>query len=116
MENEGKILGYNKKTVVTVIIAIILAGIIFYAGAEYEKNKLTSHGLLKGKGSNSSTSTGSKKNKQNIAPGTTMPSSNGMNNTNTPGNSTMNPPAGNAPAPATPSTSANPGSAANSAY
>lgn len=104
MENEGKILGYNKKTVVTVIVAIILAGIIFYAGAEYEKNKLSSHGLLKVKGSSSGTSSaGSKKNKQNVAPGTTMPSGTG---TNMPENSTVTPPTGNSMTTPVPSNSA----------
>lgn len=47
MNLEGKIAGYNKKTVVIALVAIILAGVFFYAGAKYEKNKLISLKLMK---------------------------------------------------------------------
>ncbi len=47
---EGKIAGYNKKTLAMVVAAIILLGIGFYAGAKYEKNKLANLGLLKNSG------------------------------------------------------------------
>lgn len=45
---EGTIAGYNKKTLVTVFVALFLVGIAFYGGAKYEKNKLSRLGLLKG--------------------------------------------------------------------
>jgi len=47
MNEEGKILGYNKKTLVTVLILVLVAGSMFYLGAKYEKNKLSKLGLLK---------------------------------------------------------------------
>ena len=45
MQTDGKILGYNKKVVLSGVL-IILAIIIFYAGAQYEKHKLNAMGLL----------------------------------------------------------------------
>lgn len=83
MDLEGKILGYNKKTVVAVIGAIVIAAIVFYAGTQYEKNKLTSLGLVKGKGSSQTSSglTSTKKKSKigtpaNMPYGTTAPSAN----------------------------------------
>ena len=43
---EGKCLGYKKSGLALAAAAVILAGIFFYAGAKYEKRKLTSLGLL----------------------------------------------------------------------
>jgi len=40
MNLEGKIGGYQKKTLVAAAIAIVVAGAVFYAGAKYEKAKL----------------------------------------------------------------------------
>lgn len=50
---EGKLLGYEKKTLVIVAIAIVGAAIFFYAGAKYEKHKLNALGLLSGSKSSS---------------------------------------------------------------
>ena len=44
---EGKIFGYDKKTLLIVAVVVILLGGSFYAGAKYEKSKLTKLGLLK---------------------------------------------------------------------
>ncbi len=44
---EGKIAGYNRKTIVIVLVAVIALGIGFYVGAKYEKSKLARLGLLK---------------------------------------------------------------------
>ena len=58
---EGKVAGYNKKTL-AIVVLVILAGVIFYAGTRYEKMRL-SH--LKNSPANVSNSTtkksGSKK-------------------------------------------------------
>ncbi len=43
---EGKIVGYEKKTLAIVAILIIGAAVVFYAGAKYEKHKLSALGLL----------------------------------------------------------------------
>lgn len=47
MEEDGKIWGYNKKTLTIGLILVVVAGGIFYIGAKYEKNKLSNLGLLK---------------------------------------------------------------------
>lgn len=46
---EGKIMGYEKKTLVIAAIIIIGAAAVFYAGAKYEKHKLSALGLLTSK-------------------------------------------------------------------
>jgi len=43
---EGKIMGYEKKTLAIIVIVIIAALAAFYAGAKYEKHKLSALGLL----------------------------------------------------------------------
>ena len=58
MNLKGKLAVNKKKTAVFILTAVVAAGIIFYAGAQYEKNKLTSLGLAK---SASSANTGAKK-------------------------------------------------------
>ena len=45
---EGKFLGYEKKTLAVVGVVIIAALVAFYAGAKYEKHKLSALGLLSG--------------------------------------------------------------------
>ncbi|MFA7319782.1 MAG: hypothetical protein WC022_04275 [Parcubacteria group bacterium] len=52
MNLEGKIAGYEKKTLVIAAIVIIAAGAVFYAGAKYEKHKLSALGLLVNKSAN----------------------------------------------------------------
>ncbi len=47
MQPEGKFLGYRKKRLLAIIAFVLLAGIVFYAGAKYEKRKLSNLGLLK---------------------------------------------------------------------
>ncbi len=47
MNLEGKCCGYNKKTLAIIALVVLVAGVMFYAGAKYEKRKLTSLGLLK---------------------------------------------------------------------
>ena len=39
--------GYNKKTLIAVIVLLLIAGSAFYVGAKYEKSKLAKLGLLK---------------------------------------------------------------------
>lgn len=46
---EGEVCGYRKKTLAAFIILLLVSGIMFYAGAKYEKRKLASLGLLKDK-------------------------------------------------------------------
>lgn len=41
MNLEGKIGGYSKKSLAIALVVVIGAGIVFYAGAEYEKGKLS---------------------------------------------------------------------------
>lgn len=41
-----KVLGYDKKTVKIVVALVVVALVAFYAGAKYEKSKLTRLGLL----------------------------------------------------------------------
>ncbi len=47
MPEEEKIMGYSKKTVRAVVVLVLVAGAMFYAGAKYEKSKLSKLGLLK---------------------------------------------------------------------
>lgn len=47
MSEEEKIWGYSKRTLVTGLLLVVVAGGMFYAGAKYEKNKLSKLGLLK---------------------------------------------------------------------
>lgn len=47
MAEEEKIWGYSRKTLVSGLILVIVAGGMFYVGAKYEKNKLSKLGLLK---------------------------------------------------------------------
>jgi hypothetical protein len=42
-----KICGYNKKTLICLIVLIVIAFGFFYAGAKYEKNKMAKLGLTK---------------------------------------------------------------------
>lgn len=44
---EGKVCGYNKKMLTVIILLIFVSGIMFYAGAKYEKRKLLSLGFAK---------------------------------------------------------------------
>lgn len=46
MDLKGKIIGYDKKILVVAGLLLIIAGIFFYAGAKYEKHKLSALGLL----------------------------------------------------------------------
>ena len=55
MNLEGKLWGYNKKTLAIVAYTIIIIAVAFFAGSKYEKSKLKSMGLLKS-GTTSSTS------------------------------------------------------------
>ncbi len=67
MKLEGKVLGYDKKIVVGVAYTLILILVAFYAGAKYEKSKLTS--LARQKTTNSaSKQAGAKKNKTVVVP------------------------------------------------
>ncbi len=54
MKIEGEIAGYKKKTLFITAVIIILAGMFFYAGAKYEKHKLSSLDLLKDNSNSSS--------------------------------------------------------------
>ncbi|GEM_PF-1910045 len=56
MNLEGKVLGYEKKTLAVIAIAVIGAAVFFYAGAKYEKHKLSALGLLANSKSSSSAS------------------------------------------------------------
>jgi len=47
MNLEGELYGYKKKTLAGVVILILVAAVMFYAGAKYEKNKLLSMGFAK---------------------------------------------------------------------
>ena len=49
---EGKIAGYEKKTLLVTAFIIIVALGAFYAGAKYEKHKLSALGLLVNKSAN----------------------------------------------------------------
>ena len=95
MQLEGKIMGYSKKTLAIVIALVLGAGIVFYAGAKYEKNKLMKLKLL-GKqidcstcpipgATDATTTTGSKKSKKanTEAQKTTTPSETTNNQSNT---------------------------------
>ncbi len=42
MQLEGKVLGYDKKIVAAVVYTLVIILVAFYAGAKYEKSKLTS--------------------------------------------------------------------------
>jgi hypothetical protein len=42
-----KICGYNKRTLICLLVLLVVAAGFFYAGAKYEKNKLTKLGLTK---------------------------------------------------------------------
>jgi hypothetical protein len=61
MQEEGKIMGYDKKTLMIVASLIVVALVMFYAGAKYEKNKLSKLGLLKNSSSQSADTVGSSK-------------------------------------------------------
>ncbi len=52
---EGKLLGYEKKTLALTAIVIVIAGAAFYTGAKYEKHKLNALGLLVNKSANKQT-------------------------------------------------------------
>ena len=56
MEEEEKIWGYSKKTLMTGFMLVVVAAGMFYAGAKYEKNKLSRLGLLKNGTEQASTS------------------------------------------------------------
>jgi hypothetical protein len=47
VETKGKVCGYNKKTLVIVVALLVIIGGAFYAGAKYEKSKLSKFGLIK---------------------------------------------------------------------
>jgi Flp pilus assembly protein TadG len=89
---EGKIYGYNKKTVALVALVVVVFGIAFYAGAMYEKKKLAS---LKSKGGSAiTTGTSKKKSKKtkNSVPATTIngttPAATGTDTTTDPNSTT----------------------------
>ncbi|MFZ2193359.1 MAG: hypothetical protein WAV31_03885 [Candidatus Moraniibacteriota bacterium] len=44
---EGKVCGYSKRMLAVIILLIFVSGIMFYAGAKYEKRKLLSLGFAK---------------------------------------------------------------------
>lgn len=67
MQLEGEVLGYKKKTVVLVAALVVLAGVMFYAGAKYEKGKLTKLGLV-GKGTVAADQTTKKSKKTAVTP------------------------------------------------
>lgn len=46
MDLKGKVIGYDKKILVLTGSLLIVAGVFFYAGAKYEKHKLSALGLL----------------------------------------------------------------------
>jgi hypothetical protein len=46
MNEEGKIMGYDKKTLICIAVLVVVAGVMFYAGAKYEKSKLMKLNLL----------------------------------------------------------------------
>jgi hypothetical protein len=54
MNLEGKVCSYNKRTLATIVLVVFVAGVMFYAGAKYEKRKLSSLGLLKSSSENKS--------------------------------------------------------------
>lgn len=96
-----KRVGYSKRNVLIAIGCVIAAGIIFYAGAKYEKHKLTSLGLINGGGNSSQVQTAKKSKKTTTAPigtGTTSPNQ----NTAVPSNSTVNSNSTTAPSNSTP--------------
>jgi len=95
---EGKIMGFSKKTIYAALAIIVVAGVMFYAGAKYEKNKLSSLGVKKSSVNGSATP----KTKKSKTPG----AANTPDNTNTaPDNTT---PQGVAPTqPGTPTTPSN---------
>lgn len=97
MESEGKVLGYNKKIITMVILLVVVAGVMFYAGAQYEKKKLGSMGLLK---SASQTKSGGGSKSKTVKAGTAP-----TDNTGTPTGTDNQP--GSTP----PSTSTTPGTA-----
>ncbi len=69
MNLEGTILGYNKKMLAIFALVIFVAGTMFYAGAKYEKRKLSSLGLLKTTADNKA----KKKPAETIAPSNKVP-------------------------------------------
>ncbi len=91
---EGKIYGYNKKTVALLALVVIVFGVAFYAGAMYEKKKLAS---LKSKGGSAiTTGTAKKKSKKakNQLPATTdgtTPATTGTDTTTVPAPTTVAP-------------------------
>ena len=105
MSLEGKMMGYNKKTVVIAIVAVILAVVVFYAGAEYEKNKMIRLGLCKGGSAQSSAAAGTikkhkKKDLMTPGTGTTAPTQGTASGTDTTSSTAPSQPT-NATAPAT---------------
>jgi type II secretory pathway pseudopilin PulG len=98
MQLEGKVLGYSKKTVAMVLAFLIVAGVMFYAGAQYEKKKLGSMGLLKNVIQTKKGGTKNKSSQPATAPTDNAGASTG---TNTPTNADGQP---NGVAPAAPTT------------
>jgi|GEM_PF-2247851 len=47
MNLEGKVYGYSKKMLALIVLFVFVSGVMFYAGAKYEKRKLSNLGLLK---------------------------------------------------------------------
>ncbi|MEI6588028.1 MAG: hypothetical protein WCO05_03715 [Candidatus Moraniibacteriota bacterium] len=92
MNLEGTILGYNKKMLAFFALVIFVAGAMFYAGAKYEKRKLSSLGLLK----TTADIKTKKKPVETIAPSNEVP-------TNTPSEQNTATPNTTAPTAATPS-------------
>ena len=113
MESEGKVLGYNKKTITVVVLLIVVAGVMFYAGAQYEKKKLGSMGLLKSAAQTKQGGTKSKTTKSGTAP---VDNSGTQNNTPAPSSTSgqATTPSGDSTAPS--STGAPSTSTGNGAY
>ncbi len=101
MQLEGKVLGYDKKVVAAVAYTLIIILIAFYAGAKYEKSKLTS--LARQKSVNSAPKqAGSKKAKAAVNQQETSASQNTATTTaTTPTPATSAPAKANQPAGAT---------------
>lgn len=70
---EGKLYGYEKKTLAIIAMLILVAGVMFYAGAKYEKKKIGSAKAAKTSNNTTSGTKASKKSKKQANPGTINP-------------------------------------------
>lgn len=46
MNLEGKVYGYSKKTLAIIVLVVLVGGVMFYAGAKYEKKKVNLYGTF----------------------------------------------------------------------